>query len=401
MSTHSDARNLSLSGKVGPANGKHNGFTNLAYVNGGEKPDLLTDVDEKSCAKKGPAPLPPSQEKIESTIAVLDEILEKEEALSNRKYSVDSLSIADANLMEHVEADVHHSDIPNTPIIVITTPPPSPALDNRSCESFNIFPSSNVANDELASNTSPPPAAITSATNDKIDNTDSNQLDETSADPPKTPPFDSENPELVETLKFDEVIIPPPPPYLTAEIQLTGIPRPRFSISDFSGVSLKSPPKSPVDSREKIALSDGHIKFGSEEHKAFLRNLNDKLSVGGIVPNYVTYPTRESVVQEPIPNEDVIEENINKNDATEKLKLFLQKSPDLVQKVLPPLPKNIVGDGKDVEKESSVDETEESNTKKIDEDTRFRKNMDDVFQTLRLRKKESFNENDENISDKQ
>ncbi|RZC32159.1 high affinity cationic amino acid transporter 1-like, partial [Asbolus verrucosus] len=120
VKSHSDARNESISSKMHIPNGKMNGFTNHSYVN-----DDQIDVVEETTKKK-PAPPPPTLNRIESTIAALDEILENEEATiyNDRKFSVDSLSTASNVLREeNVEAVVHCSDVPATPVQIMEAPP--------------------------------------------------------------------------------------------------------------------------------------------------------------------------------------------------------------------------------------------------------------------------------------
>lgn len=210
--------------------------------------------------------------------------------------------------------------------------------------------------------------------------------------------------------------VPPPPPSLVDRSDPflhINIPRLKVLVKDLHLNNLHHVPDTPpIDySREnsqydeEASSNDDNLKFGSVEHKAFLDKLsrrlqkpdnNTNLMLGG----YNTQKTNpksfdaddDNVIRI---NENVITEPIDRNDAKEKLVTFLKQSPnngllmfagDKNKKLLE---NNVV----DVEATSSNPKTLDINDDDInkstddDDDTIYRQNMNDIFRSIRLRRK--------------
>ncbi|EFA09380.2 High affinity cationic amino acid transporter 1-like Protein [Tribolium castaneum] len=342
IQTHSDARNESICSRdsVKP-NGNLTSFTNHAYVN-----------DETLPKIKPRAPEPPISNNIEATIAVLDLVLENEEAnidenLIERELSLGSASDASNVLREeNVQAVVHCPD--QSGDVETPTPEPDPASDEP--------PPMEEEADE------PPPEA---------------------EDTPPVPP-------------------PPPPPPLEG----VAIPRPHFRLSEINNVKLKSwdetkPLSPPVDYSRQNSMApdnDGNLKFGSPQYKEFREYLTQTLQDGGYAPTPIIGINNKPVKTEPVFIENVVQDKIDRDDVKQKLTLFLERhnnnnnvKEDNLQI------NNIVEDFKEEYKKNSENVSSSGVKQRAKDDNdyerlRHKQNMNNVFKSIRLKKVDSFNE---------
>ncbi|XP_044263025.1 high affinity cationic amino acid transporter 1-like, partial [Tribolium madens] len=362
IQSHSDARNESICSRDSSTkpNNNVNGFTNHAYVS-----------DETLPKFKPRAPEPPITSNIEATIAVLDLVLENEEAnidenLIDRRISIDTTSNASNVLREEsVQAVVHCEQ--------------APPLDQ----------SGDVDN--------PPPDPDPAQSPDVTPPTENETSEE---ETPPTPPLVEEMPP-----------VPPPPPPMMPKMGTVSIPRP--TLSELSTVKLtpwedRKPATPPVDySRQNSMAPDNNdnIKFGSPQYKEFREYLNQTLQHGGYSPTPI-FDVKKKPLQvktEPVSNENVIEDKIDRNDVKQKLALFLEQTYNNNNVVKE---NDFKEEHKVFESINSKEESPSGNSEipqrvkkhaKDDNDydrLRHRQNMDSIFKSIRLKKVDSFKTNE-------
>ncbi|CAH1378518.1 unnamed protein product [Tenebrio molitor] len=466
VQSQSDARNESISSRDSQIvpHEKQNGYTNHGCID--------FDHNITTVSKKRPAPPPPTLRNIEATIADLDEMLDNEEAniIGDRKFSVDSLSTASNVLREeNVEADVHCSDVPVTPVKVVEAPPllescdvtipPSPSSIVADSSEVAAIETSTADEAVVAlvldgeSESSREPQTVETDTTDfqtVEEKEDQSQSAPPTAETEQTTPVNLLPPPPPEPIVENEPAIPPPPSFL-AENPKVAIPRPL--LSGLSNVKLKPVreviPDTPSVDYSRENSTDDNLKFGTQEYKEFLEQLDQKLQLG-YVPTQVVVNLKAKPAPN-LPNEDVIDDNIDRKEAKEKLAQFLARTNSLplfgsrnhnhdssnhVQRKYVAKPsdevndreqhrqnmKNILGSIRLTKKDSfktENDTTEEENSQTQDieqpnnrdnsdlkreqittanrgNDERLdhKRNMDDVFKSIRLRKMDSFKANE-------
>lgn len=135
-------------------------------------------------------------------------------------------------------------------------------------------------------------------------------------------------------------IIPPPPPPLPVDILDTKNIHsenkkniretlPRVTSNKIKEVTLRPTRKKEATKEVQFEPDDDNLKIGSDRTKSFMEDLNNKLinmnAVANVLPTNVA-PIKKGPAPPPPKtekNENVIEESINKNEAKEKLGLFV------------------------------------------------------------------------------
>ncbi|XP_063926032.1 high affinity cationic amino acid transporter 1-like [Zophobas morio] len=437
VKTHSDARNESICSHPSISAGeKINGYANHGY---------LEDEIISTKTKKGPAPPPPTLKNIEATIADLDEMLENEEAniTTDRKYSADSMSLASNVLREeNVQADVHCSDVPLTPAKdepplcqssdVTCSDPVSHNSDVTNAHVADTTDSAVLESEDTVQNDDAEPAAVVvgiplipeepeepeeqgpvvkialmpedahveeeqeeppTEEQSLIVNTNETISQESQPVPVENETTTEENEKIIEESEPKNPVIPPPPP-LTEEMEtFNDTPRPHFDKNVFSGVKLRSihdrkPETPPIDySRQNstVGPADTNLKFGTQEYKEFIEQLDQKLQQGYIPAHVAVELKKKPVLKNTtshIANEDVVNDSIDRDDAKKKLALFLERTNSLPAFTVRNGPNS---DRKYIGKKINEVESDLSGYKE-----QHRQNMENIFRSVRLRKEDSF-----------
>lgn len=350
-------------------------------------------------------------------------MLEKEEAnidedLIDRKLSVDTMSNASNVLREeNVHVVVHCPDLPNMSVEEVKPLTQSNDLNNT-LPSDVIFP--NPASQ-------PPVTVLANDITTFESNVDKDitkfEDSETNSVEVETTLADNGNDILINEIEADvsqndeDFVIPPPPP-MVKEIENVSIPRPYFNLNDINKVKLKSwnnkkPKTPPVDySRENSVApdSDDNLKFDSVEYKEFRDQLANTLQKGYVPP--VPIDLKRSILPvkvEPVLNEDVIVDKIDRDEAKKAFTLYLERINNVSITEKDPENNNKNIKTKDAELNEDVNEenknevpqnVEEKQLKNLDkkqtkydqgsDQLQHKQNMDSIFKSIRLRKVESF-----------
>ena len=437
VKTHSDARNESICSHPSISAGeKINGYANHGY---------LEDEIISTKTKKGPAPPPPTLKNIEATIADLDEMLENEEAniTTDRKYSADSMSLASNVLREeNVQADVHCSDVPLTPAKdepplcqssdVTCSEPVSHNSDVTNAHVADTTDSAVLESEDTVQNDDAEPAAVVvgiplipeepeepeeqdpvvkialmpedahveeeqeeppTEEQSLIVNTNETISQESQPVPVENETTTEETEKIIEESEPKNPVIPPPPP-LTEEMEtFNDTPRPHFDKNVFSGVKLRSihdrkPETPPIDySRQNstVGPAETNLKFGTQEYKEFIEQLDQKLQQGYIPAHVAVELKKKPVLKNTashIANEDVVNDSIDRDDAKKKLALFLERTNSL--------PAFTVRNGPNSDRKYIGKKINEVESDLSDYKEQHRQNMENIFRSVRLRKEDSF-----------
>lgn len=321
----------------------------------------------------------------EVAIAQLDDILNNETCrISDRKLSAGTLSNMSnvTSRVEDVVADVHRANV-STPIAVPKNPPflnvydtPSGRLDANS-NTYIVDNNNDIVNVPENNNTSNSEVDKIEPALEDIDNpslTDSNvnfddknaqnELKQESvgtADEPKeiasSATLNTSSVPSVESIEkeserndgpADNATIPKAPDFNFNNDKAESSPKVSFAEStkaqdDNATVSSAVPTREAlksvtlrkvqkqikeIEDDDNANARDDNLKVGSEEYKAFIKNLDNKLKRVTVIPSLYQVPRKDVIIKpkEVAPNENVIEEKINKEDAREKLKSFIESS---------------------------------------------------------------------------
>ncbi|XP_072387509.1 cationic amino acid transporter 2-like isoform X2 [Diabrotica undecimpunctata] len=454
----------------GTSNGGEHYYDNVAFVE-----ELTANTETIPKKKKAPAVPPVVEDKIEDKIiGELDEMLDEvaKDLEFDRKSSVGSVSVS-MSREENVVADVHCDNVLNPAISI----PPDPTLERPTTLALKTIAKDDVESAELQKNAvelrrsssvdspAPPdtPVSFKSAVGDSDDDPTASpeQISPTPTPPPSANVSPLPTPKLVETFT-----VPPPPPIPMPEIiqesknttEQEVLPKdkeekenkhkstlPRITSNDIKRITLKTTAKKRVEIEDQFKADepdDDNLKVGSDKAKTFKEKLSNKLAAVPLTPFYMLPRKKHAAPPPPQDhkkNENVLEESINKEQAKEKLGLFVTSrlswlepsnegspasapaSPN-VDIDLPSTPSiEIHGDSNDVDEPivEAVDEdyiahqnrmknvfrslkvgelTKEPNSSvrnvkslehKIDDKAKHRQAMSDIFKTIQLRRKAS------------
>ncbi|CAG9864859.1 unnamed protein product [Phyllotreta striolata] len=318
--------------------------------------DGFVDDPETLPKKKKRAPQPPPIDdkpeviEIEQELQKFDEMLEEVER-DDRKSSIGSVSVCDVPCKENVVADVHCDNVV-TPAI-----PASPA-PLFACQVDQIEPNDiqnegdhldadNITQQEediviLTPEHKPinpfsslrRPLSFTSISDPdhKIIEAISNGIMPTPTPPP--------SPDL--TREETSIPVPPPLPPPSEVIAPTKIKKntretlPRVTSNKIKEVTLRPTRQQPKQEEVGFEPGNDNIKISSLSSKSFLKNLNSKLTRLNLQPNYIAPVIQLERGSAPSTlkyekNENVIEDSINKDDAKEKLELFVDSRLSLAE----------------------------------------------------------------------
>lgn len=352
-----------------------------SYMNYGFEGDNHINGSNKVKSKKTRAPLPPSgfeekidtaeiQQELDKFDEMLDEVANDLRDNAQHRFSVDSVSLSDVNVSreENVIAVVHHDNIfpPDEPIIPLS-------LDHHNNNEKNNLEITNIP--EIIFNEKKQNSAVLEVIDENVpeplepslsdqNSTDASnnqykELIQVESDDSKLLegdksllPFDSE---ALETKDSPPFIIPPPPPPLPSEDFSSKLPltppsspiissnitnrhhspdfasqRQKVTTANLQSVRLRPPKKN--NKEDAISLfvpDDDNLKVGSDKYKTFMANLDEKLKEVRVLPNYIPFvgkknPDSGNVTPiEKVANENVIEDNINREEAREKLESYI------------------------------------------------------------------------------
>lgn len=189
----------------------------------------------------------------------------------------------------------------------------------------------------LEDSPSPEPEEQPPIENDNVKDSDTESIKE---DPTKraseaslipTPPPSPTSP-ILKPKRRESNNMPAPPPLITPMLsmgEVKSIVRP--TTSSLRSVTLKpTKQKEEVKQEDRYEPGEENLKVGSDKYKHFLQNLNGKLQNINFVPSFIPYakktydkPAPKEESEDRKPNENVVEDSINKLDAMEKLGSFI------------------------------------------------------------------------------
>ncbi|KAL1491877.1 hypothetical protein ABEB36_012406 [Hypothenemus hampei] len=423
---------LAASSSMKAQNGLH--YTTNITINGNSKstsalglsnPSFAQDEPEvKRQFKKKLAPAPPATifEQNESTdaqheaaIAQLDEILENEEAIghldlsydnSSRKLSEESLPNVASRPDDVVEADVHCEDV-LTPV-ADPVDPMFPVLSLNSNTSIE-----RIENQSFAGKSTDNFSALNQEDINEEGKTDSKiqkDIDEENDEVKPITAFDisgevssieeavvgntEEQNDQLSTKEPSDFVVPMSPPISNENTFEIGNKKEE---PESNKILYDNPITVPISDKEALKTvrlrhvnnelkkiepvvnenaSDDNLKTGSEEYKSFVENLNDVLK-RPVVPSYYYVAPKKPPPAEPkeiLPNENVIEDNINQAEVKEMLTVLYANRQELR------VPLNT---------SKSVNESRlhnANNQTKEDSLQDHKKKMENVFNSIRLKK---------------
>lgn len=394
-----------------------NGISNPTFVH----TETAESHPKRLSTKKKLAPPPPPTifEQVEpievqhqAVIAQLDEILDKETAIAQldevldnemfneRKLSAGTLSnmSAVAPHLEDVVADVHCSDVV-TPV----ADPKRLSFPDVSSVSLPLEPN---PDHNLETSPEPPVDVENQEVEEQPSNIDNNVISGVEEMPDKN--FEIPSPPDMKPL--DEIrdnesrsITASEKPLNTVSSQLSQNETSESVADDRSPpptedmlktVNLRHVEKKiiEIDPTDHVTASDDNLKVGTKEYKEFINLLNKRLRNTPAVPNYLAPPRKAVVIVDPkptIPNENVIDDNIDRNEAREKLKFFYETRNARDDTKSSAQPKPILRGSKSVDESfkpsTSEDESKLPKTPLNSPRSEHKNRMANVFDSIKLK----------------
>ncbi|XP_048519072.1 high affinity cationic amino acid transporter 1 [Dendroctonus ponderosae] len=304
------------------------------FTNGHAKQETRAVQSKKKAAPPPPTMLEPLEVQQEDALAHLDRVLDTEaDRLSNCSGKMSNVS-AVASRSESVVADVHCPDVVS--LVAGSEPIPhllsdTPSLDSGIGDSTpNLIEAVEPLTEEAPSGLDNVKSLDNVEVAQAVEKPPIHNVEVAQEDEDEDPPVD--NVDDMEREEPDVVPIPPSEPVAVVEpfTDDEGKEAPVAIPAVLSADYLKTVNLRHVQTQLKELepegnpnASDNNLKVGSAEYQNFIRDLNSRLQRSPVSAAIYVPASKPTPAPTPIaPNENVLEEPIDRRDATEKLRSF-------------------------------------------------------------------------------